>query len=212
MMSSDLVILQDTEIWSRKGRVHRAKIRTPDGTQYINIPIRTNDRKEPIDRIRIDHSKNWISQLLRSLEFNYRNSLYFDFYEPEIRSDFESASEYDFLLPFVLAIRERVYRFLELNLNADIRLASRYSGYDPDPDRLAENAGATRYFQEGGSRHYQRQGIHQSRLTFYHPTYRQHYDGFEEDCCVYDLLFQYGPESFHVLDNLGENINQIDNS
>lgn len=200
IMASDLVVLQDNESWSRKSRVHRAKIRTPEGTQYINIPVRTEDRKKPIDLVRIDHTINWIPQILKSLEFNYSNSLYYDFYEPEISSDLEAAKEYEFLLPFVLMFRSRVFRFLEIDLKAEVIMASELEQYDSDPDRLFEKLNATRYYQEGGSRHYQRQGLQQSELHFDHPVYRQHYEGFEKDCCLLDLLFQYGPENFQIVD------------
>ncbi len=200
MMASDIVVLQDSEQWSRKGRVHRAKIRTPDGTQYLNIPVATDDRKKPINRVRIDHSQKWIPQLLRALEFNYRNSIYFDFYEPEIRADFESAEDYEFLLPFVLYLRKRVFQFLEIDLKAYIILSSELEVYDSDPDLLAENLNAGIYYQEQDARHYQRQGINRRELPFKHPVYRQHFEGFEPDCCLLDLLFQYGPESFRVIE------------
>jgi hypothetical protein len=205
IMASDTVVLQDVEIWSRKSRVHRAKIRTPDGTQYINIPIRTEDRKKPIRQVRIDHSTEWITQILKSLEFNYSNSLYYDFYEPEIRSDLKSATEYNLLLPFVLMFRKRIFQFLEIDLKADILLASSINQYDSNPDIFSEKMGAAKYYQEGGSRHYQRQGLQQSRLQFKHPVYRQHYDGFEERCSLLDLLFQYGPENFQIIDMLQKN-------
>ncbi|WP_234567201.1 WbqC family protein [Rhodohalobacter sp. 614A] len=204
ILHSDLVILQDTETWSRKSRVHRAKIRTPEGTQYINIPVVTEDRDKPIRDVRIDHTENWIEPLLRSLEFNYRNSVYYDFYEPEIRSDFESAEEYNYLLDFNLYLRRRIFRFLELENLSEIILSSKLKQYDPDPDQLAKNLNADQYFQEHSARHYQRQGKNRTEPTFEHPVYRQHFDGFEEDCCLLDLLFQYGPESFRIIDKLLE--------
>lgn len=205
-MISDTVILQDVETWSRKSRVHRAKIRTPNGTQYINIPVQTEDRKKTIRQVRIDHSKEWIPQILKSLEFNYSNSLYYDFYEPEIRSDLESATDHELLLPIVLMFRKRVFRFLELDLKADIVMASSLNQYDSDPDILAERMGVSRYYQEGGSQHYQRQGLQKSLLQFHHPVYRQHYNGFEMGCCLLDLLFQYGPENFQVLDEMQQRL------
>lgn len=203
MLASDIVILQDSEPWSRKGRVHRAKIRTPDGTQYINVPVHTEDRDKPINKIRIDHSVKWINQLLRSIEFNYRNSIYFDFYEPEINAVFEAAGEYKLLLPFNLYLRERLFQFLEINIPADTILASDLAEYDSDPDKLARNLSADVYYQEHDARHYQRQGKYRSELPFKHPVYRQHFEGFEPDCCLLDLLFQYGPESFRVIEALG---------
>lgn len=202
MLHTDLVVLQDLEEWSRKSRVHRAKIRTPEGTQYINIPIMTDDRDKPIRQVRIDHSEDWIEPLLRSLEFNYRNSVFYDFYEPEIRSDFESATEYSYLLNFNLHIRKRIFRFLEVGDLSEFILSSDLDEYDSDPDELAKHLNADQYFQEPGARHYQRQGKNKSKIKFKHPEYRQHFEGFEPNCCLLDLLFQYGPESFRVIDEL----------
>jgi len=200
--ASDIVVLQDMEIWSRKGRVHRAKIRTPDGTQYINIPVVTEDRDKPIKQVRIDHSSNWIEQMLRSLEFNYRNSIYYDFYEPEITADFLSAKEYEYLMPFNLFLRKRLFRFLEFEPSSQIVFSSSLKEYDAGPDQLAKNLQAARYIQEHDARHYQRQGKNKSEFDFTNPIYRQHFDGFEPDCCLLDLLFQYGPESFRVIDQI----------
>lgn len=202
LLNSDLAVLQDVETWSRKSRVHRAKIRTPEGTQYINSPVVTEDRDKPIGNVRIDHAEKWIEPLLRSLEFNYRNSVYYDFYEPEIRSDFESADEYEFLLDFNLYLRKQIFRFLEVDNLPEMILASKLDNYDSNPDQLAENLNADEYFQEPGARHYQRQGKNRNKILFKHPVYRQHFKGFEPDCCLLDLLFQYGPESFRVIDEL----------
>lgn len=202
LLYSDLALLQDVEIWSRKSRVHRAKIRTPEGTQYLNIPVVTEDRDKPINEVRIDHTEKWVEPLLRSLKFNYRSSVYYDFYEPEIRSDFASADEYEFLLDFNLYLRKRIFRFLELENLPEIILSSKLEGYDPDPDQLAKNLDADEYFQEPGARHYQRRGENRTKLNFRHPVYRQHFEGFVPDCCLLDLIFQYGPESFRVIDKL----------
>ncbi len=202
MRATDMIILQDSETWSRKGRTHRAKIRTPEGTQYLNIPVRTEDRDQPIDNVRIDHNEDWIEPLLRSIEFNYRNSVYYDFYEPEIRADFESAADYEYLLPLVLFIRKRIFQFLEVEINAETVFSSKLKAYNPDPDQTAKKLQADIYYQEPGARHYQRQGKNKSRLSFKHPQYRQHFAGFEPYCCLLDLLFQYGPESFRVIDEI----------
>lgn len=200
MLQSDLVVFQDRESWSRKSRVHRAKIRTPGGTQWINIPVRTVDRKKAIHRVRINHDEDWVTPLLRSLEFNYRNSIYYDFYEPEIKADFENSGQYTYLLPFVLYIQKRLFTFMDITI--DYRLSSEMDDYSPDPDRFAEKMKADTLFQEYDSRHYQRQADRRSEPEFEHPVYHQHFEGFEPYCCLLDLLFQYGPESFRVIDAL----------
>ncbi|MEX2602141.1 MAG: WbqC family protein [Balneolaceae bacterium] len=202
MIQADRIILQDLEAWSRKGRVHRARIRTPEGTGYLNIPVRTEDRSKAICDVRIDHQEEWVTPLLKTLTYNYRNSLYFDFYEPEIRADFQSGREAGHLLPFLLYLRRRLFRFLELDLSEKEILSSDLEAYDPDPDKLAETMGASLLYQEHNARHYQRQARMRSEPDFTHPVYRQHFPGFKPWCSLYDLLFQFGPESFRITDRL----------
>ncbi len=202
MMAADKIVIQDSEQWSRKGRTHRALIRTPEGTQYLNVPVKTEDRKKPIREVRIDHSKSWIDPILRALKYNYSNSVYYDFYEPEIRADVTAGENFEFLMPFACHIRKRLFQYLEIELNADIVFSSEMRDYSSDPDRLAENLEANSYYQEHNARHYQRQGKNRSKLPFKHPDYRQHFDGFEPYCCLLDLLFQYGPESFRVIEEI----------
>lgn len=200
MLRADRVILQDVEQWSRKSRVHRARIRVPNGTQWINIPVRTEDRKKTIKKVRIDHSEDWMTPLLRSIEYNYRNSIYYDFYEPEIKADFQSATEYTFLIDFVLYIQKRLLRFMDITINYE--LASDIVEYTSDPDLLAKRLGAQTLYQEHDSRHYQRQARMKTDPAFVHPRYHQHFEGFEPWCSVLDVLFQFGPESFRITDRL----------
>lgn len=205
MLQADRIIVQDVERWSRKSRIHRAQIRTPEGTQWINIPVRTEDRKKAVKDVRIDHSEDWVTPLLRTLEYNYRNSIYFDFYEPEIKADFESASDYTYLMEFVLYIQKRLFQFMDIQIKYE--LASNLLEYTSDPDLLAERLGADTLFQEHDSRHYQRQADQlQQEPQFKHPRYHQHFEGFEPWCSVLDVLFQFGPESFRITDQLVEKV------
>lgn len=202
MITADTIVFQDTELWSRKGRTHRALIRTPEGTDYISVPVMSADKKKQINDVRIDHGRDWIHPILQSLEFNYRNSVYYDFYEPEIRADIELGSSFEYLLDFSLFLKNRLFQFLEIEILADITFGSGVKHYSSDPDKLAKHFGTETYYQEHDARHYQRQGQKQTSLIFEHPEYRQHFDGFEPYCCLLDLLFQYGPESFRVIDEL----------
>ncbi|MDZ7715145.1 MAG: WbqC family protein [Balneolaceae bacterium] len=200
MLQADKVVLEDVEQWSRKSQVHRAQIRTPEGTQWINIPILTEDRKKAVKDVRIDHSEDWINPLLRTIEYNYRNSIYYDFYEPEIKADFESAGNYEYLMPFVLYVQKRLLQFMDIHI--DYELASDLKNYDSNPDLFAQNLGADTLLQEHDSRHYLRQAEMKSEPNFKHPAYHQHFDGFEPWCSILDILFQFGPESFKITDQL----------
>ena len=202
MFSVDQIVFQDSEQWSRKGRTHRAVIRSPEGTDYMSVPVMTADKKKQINQVRINHGREWITPLLRALKFNYSNSVYYDFYEPEIRADIETGHNFEYLLDFSLFLKKRLFQFLELEIPAEIHFSSGVGEYTSDPDKLADKLGADLYYQEHDARHYQRQGENRSKIDFTHPEYRQHFEGFQPNCCLYDLLFQYGPESFRIFDEL----------
>ena len=200
MLQADRIILQDVEQWSRKSRVHRAKIRVPHGTQWINIPLRTEDRKKAIKDVRIDHSEDWVTPLLRSIEYNYRNSIYYDFYEPEIKADFQTAPDYTYLMDFILYIQKRLFQFMDMSF--DVEMSSNLPNYTSNPNLLADRLAVDTLFQEHDSRHYQWQADQHSRPKFNHPEYHQHFEGFEPGCSILDILFQFGTESFRITDQL----------
>ncbi len=247
-LNADRVILDDLHPFSRKGKVHRTKIRTPDGHQWLTIPFVSEDRRKPINKVRIDHRRPWLRHHLQALEYNYRNSPYFDFYEPEIRVDFETASENVFLLDAVRHLMQRQWLYLELSEFAE--WASELVGKNNDPvymfnpsgthsgepensergdntsgnqasgiqvqgSQLHESFPSTRVssekrvtvWQEPDSRNYQIPHPHAERTdslesVFHIPEYRQHFSGFIPGCGLFDLLFEYGPDSWQILDEL----------
>lgn len=204
MKAADTVVIQDSETWSRKGRTHRAVIRTPDGTDYLNVPLVSSDKKKEIRHVRINQEENWVAPILRSLKFNYSNSVFYDFYEPEIVSTFQEGEDFDYVIEFSAYLKNRLFEFLEINeeIDSEFLFSSEIATYNSDPDQLCENLNENVYFQEHDARHYQRQGGSKSILPFKHPRYRQHFEGFEPYCCILDLLFQYGPESFRIIDQV----------
>src|SRR5690625_7723167 len=53
MFRPDKIILHESERWFRKGRTHRARIRTPDGTDDLSVRIINSDRRRPISDLRL---------------------------------------------------------------------------------------------------------------------------------------------------------------
>ncbi|MEX0929976.1 MAG: WbqC family protein [Balneolales bacterium] len=200
LLQADRTIMLDTEPFSRKSRVHRGKIRTPEGFQWLNVPIPTEDRKKPVHQVRIDHGLNWVNKHMMALEYNYRNSIYFDFYEPEIRSDLQQAKEHERLSEFIRFFMERLFIYLQVDVTPE--WASRIPGYFSNPDRFASRLGATEVFQEENSRNYQRQSSLRSDPDFIHPHYAQHFGDFVPDLSLLDLLFQLGPSAYEVTGRL----------
>lgn len=224
-LNADDVILDDLHPFSRKSRVHRTKIRTPEGHQWLTIPFVGEDRRRPIRNVRIDDRRPWLKHHLRALEYNYRNSIYFDFYEPEIRADLETAAEFELLVDAVRHLMKRQWTYLQLrnfpkwmsdSENDDFGqyeemkkpvAASEQPGYEKIDDRIRQLTGSPQtgpvaIYQEPDSRNYQKPHPSAIDPPFSLPAYRQHFPGFEPGCGVLDLLFEYGPDSWQILDKL----------
>ena len=191
MLRADTVIWLDTDTWSRKGRTHRAKIRAGDSTDWINIPILTEDKSKEIREVRIDQSEPWFPVFWNYLLHNYSSATYFDFYADELFTEFEFASQFEKLIDFNNYIFPKLLTYLEIS----IKYLSVSQGvfYIQKQDVI---------IQEYKSRNYIKQLdnalLHPQTL----PEYRQIGKGFVSECSVLDLLLNHGPESFRILDLL----------
>jgi len=202
ILQSDRVVLDDLNRWSRKYRVHRALIRTPESTQYVSVPVVKEDKKKAIYKVRIDHSTDWIQDFLKSLEYNYRNSIYYDYYEHEMAADVKEAGNFEFLADAALFLRGRLFTYLELDLHQKEERLSEICADCESVEEFIARENISVIFQDHDSRHYQKQLPQKREPEFEHPVYRQHFPGFVPWCSLYDLLFQYGPESFRIIDQL----------
>lgn len=198
--ASDFVIIHDTEPFNRKSRVHRGKIRTPNGSQWLRIPVHSADRNLPLHVCRIDHSQNWLKPLWQALEFNYRNSIYFDFYEGEIRADLEHLTHTENYLEGCQYMFSRLLRYLGFKPPSDVTFpelhyASRLLSAEADTsvNGITDFINPEVVYQEIGSKNYHQPSVRVGTPTFPDITYRQHFGGFEPGCCMLDYLFEAGP-------------------
>jgi hypothetical protein len=191
MMKADKVVLLDKDVWSRKGRTHRAMIRNEEGSQWINIPILTKDKKKPINVVRIDHSEPWFEAFWNGILHNYSNAMYFDHLQDELYANLKAASHSEKLIDFDLTVFRFLMNLMEVEISFD--LASETS-FD-----LNEHS---TIYQEYASKNYIRQLEEAETALAKHPEYRQAVPGFESECSCLDLLLNYGGESFKVLELL----------
>ncbi|MCH8558614.1 MAG: WbqC family protein [Balneolia bacterium] len=202
IIRADMACYMINEPFSRKSQAHRMKLRNAEGTQWFTMPIYQDDRKKPLNEVRIDNSVNWQSELMKVLRTNYGNSIFYDFYEPEIKADLEKAAESEWLLEIVSHLNKRVFRYLELDSQISDKLKFfKKEQFDP----IDFGKSDVIWIEPRGS-YYRKLGdtgqaeIQSPEFTL--PEYRQHFDGFEPGCCLLDLLFQKGPLSFEVTDQL----------
>ncbi|MEO9886170.1 MAG: WbqC family protein [Balneola sp.] len=200
MLKANRTIFTDVEKWSRKGRTHRAQIRNEEDSQWINLPIVSEDRKKAIKDIRLDHSQHWLEPFWNAILHNYKNATYFDHFEDEIYHDIQQAKKFEYLLEFNLYFFGRMCTYLEIEI--DYELASQVDGYSTFPDETATNLNAKVFYLEHQSKNYQRQSKLAETVLEKHPIYQQAYPGFVKGCSILDLLLNEGVESFRILEKL----------
>jgi len=184
MIRADRVILLDEDIWSRKGRTHRAKI---TDSEWINLPIKTEDKKKSIREIRIDHSEDWYTPFWNGLYHNFHSATYFDYFEVELLALFNEVRDSKLLIDFNLEVFQKLLRFLEIDVSFDLASQSKFELND-----------YSEIYQEHQSKNYIRQLPNALQMEIQNPKIRK-----MDECSILHLLLTQGPESFRLLDLLG---------
>ena len=201
LKKADKFIVSNDDSWSRKGRTNRFLVRTNTNLHWITWPVKTEDKRKKISEVRLDHSDNqWLIKMFRTLEQAYRNSIYFDHYEPEIKADFEEILQFELLIDAINYMNQKIWMYMEWSPDPNklIRLDKALVGKNPEilKDRLGAS---TLYMEENGSQ-FQWQTSMTSKSLEKYPVYTQHFGGFLVPCSVLDVLFEIGPEWYRIYD------------
>ena len=86
---ADRVVLADTFQYSRQSFQNRARLRTPQGWQWISIPLRGRQHGTPIREVMIWQRPAWLRKHLKALVYNYRGTPFFTYYEPALTDLFQ---------------------------------------------------------------------------------------------------------------------------
>lgn len=183
MMKADQVILLDEDIWSRKGRTQRARI---TDSEWINIPIKTDDKKKPIREVRIDHSTDWFTPFWNGIYHNFHSATFFDYFEDELIALFDSTRNSEFLIDFNLTVFKRILQFLEIDIAFELTSETNIL---IDPLAIV--------FQEYQSKNYIHRAENNQSIKIDNPEIET-----IAELSILHLLFHHGPESFKVLDLL----------
>ena len=81
--SVDAFVFLDDVQYSRTDWDNRNKIRTPESSMWLTVPI-LNKSGKLLNEVEIDYSKNWVSKHKSAIKFNYEHSPFFDTYWDDI--------------------------------------------------------------------------------------------------------------------------------
>ena len=85
----DRFVLADTFEYRGQSFQNRARLRNPQGWQWIAVPLRAHQKRNAIESVTINEDDPWIGKHWRALQYNYRSTPYFEYFEPRLEPFFQ---------------------------------------------------------------------------------------------------------------------------
>ncbi|OHB75994.1 MAG: hypothetical protein A2Z34_11005 [Planctomycetes bacterium RBG_16_59_8] len=209
IVRADVFIVVDTVQFVKRGPfgwIHRNRIRTPDGWDWLSVPALTKGKfTQRIIETKIDRSVPWARKHLRTLEWNYKKAPFFDEYIGVFREVY--TKEWDSLCELNIHLIEKL--LLLMGISRSMRRTSEL-GVEGEASALIVNmcraVGADAYLSGIHGKDYldiglfEKSGIRLIFQEFCHPTYTQSQPGaFIPELSVVDMLFNCGPRTVDLL-------------
>jgi hypothetical protein len=190
----DHFIIADTFPYRRQSFQDRSKLRSPQGWHWISIPIFGKREGAPIGEVEIKTEGRWQEKHWRSFLYNYRTTMYFEFFEASFRPFFDQ--RWAQLGPCTCRSVEVLADLFGLRTSV-----TRASSLEGSPSNLQEVLCATEAdvlatIEKERSCSTE---VEVQTFTYDHPTYHQNFEGFKSGLSAADLVFNYGREARRIL-------------
>jgi WbqC-like protein family len=200
--SVDELIIYDEMQYTRRDWRNRNYIKTPQGTQWLTVPVLVKGRfQQKICETEIDGTA-WAATHWASLTTNYRRATYFS----EISNWLEpiySQNNFTHLSQLNIHIINEICMYL--GIETVIKSSSEYTLANGKTERLISlciQAGASEYVSGPAAKNYIDESTfskNQIRLTWFdyadYPEYPQLWHSFNHGVTILDLLFNCGKNS-----------------
>ena len=201
----DEFILYDDMQYTRRDWRNRNQIKTPQGLQWLTIPVKVKGKYfQTIRETEID-GNDWRGTHWRMLEQNYKKSPFFS----EIAAIIEPLyqREYAYLSPLNRDFIEAICQYL--GIKTKISNSWDYELIDGKTERLVSlcmQAGATEYISGPAAKDYVVEELFTEQhiqLTWFdyagYPEYPQRWGEFVHGVSILDLLFNCGKQSSNYM-------------
>lgn len=198
--AADELILYDDVQFTKNDWRNRNRIRTPQGVQWLTVPV-GQDITRRIRDVELPNNK-WQAKHWKTLESNYRRSLYFK----EVAAVFEPLymqRQHTHLSALNRELIETVCAYLEITTM--ISNSWDYQFIEGRSERLADlcnQAGATEYISGPAAKDYIEESVFAERginLMWFdysgYPEYPQLWGEFTHGVTILDLLFNCGKDA-----------------
>lgn len=206
MDQADTFILLDTAIHSKSEFVNRNKIKTPQGSMWLTVPIK--QKEIPIHQIDVDSTKRWNEKHWKTIQSNYKKSKYWPLYQEGFEKIYANnwTKLVDLNIALIMHLKEilgiETEILIESDLNKDfgkgntrnVNLVKHVNG-----DIYVSGTGAKAYNNQS---EYKENNITLQYQEFTHPVYQQSWDDFVKNLSVIDMIFHCGPDTITKIRSL----------
>lgn len=198
--SVDEFILYDDMQYTRRDWRNRNKIKTPQGTQWLTIPVEVKGKYFQAIKDTQTSDLDWSRQHWASLRQNYSKALCFEQYREVVESMYQAIGEERHLSRVNYFFLIEICKILDIDTK--ISWSMDYARGDGKTERLVslcKAAGATNYLSGPAARDYivpalfEEAGIQLEYMDYTgYPEYPQLWGEFDPYVTVFDLLFNVG--------------------
>jgi len=204
VQKADVFVFYDCVQYDDRGWRNRNQIKTPQGLQWLTIPVRSKGvqtNATPIKDIPIIWDAPWNKKHLATLKQNYGKAPHFERYLPLLENFYARRDSLlaDFTCDFTVALaRELGIAHTKFIRSSTLNLQGQKT------DRLLEvlnHVGAKHYISGPSARDYMEMdklaaaGVTVEFMEYNYPEYPQIHGAFQPAVTVLDLLFNTGPDA-----------------
>lgn len=206
----DEFMLFDEAQYTRRDWRNRNKIKTPQGVQWLTIPVQVRGKYHQRIAETVVSDPAWADEHLKAIQHNYAKAACFKTAFPALQDLYHQAAA-------EIHLSKINYVFLRglcdlLGIRTPLTWSMDYQSAEGKTDRLislCQQCGANEYVSGPSARAYmdealfERSGI---KLTYVdyagYPEYPQLYSPFEHAVSIVDLILNTGADAPHYLKNL----------
>jgi hypothetical protein len=198
---ADVFVFYDDVQYDKHGWRNRNRIKTPNGSQWLSIPVLWKGNVSSslkINEIRMARTQNWARKHLASLRQSYRKAPFFAQYAPLVESFYVDPPE--LLADFTIETTKMLAAALGINQTRYLR-SSELRVEGSKTERLLNvlrGVGATHYISGPSAKAYidpaafEAANISLEYQVYDYPEYEQLYPPYDGQVSVLDLLFMKG--------------------
>lgn len=203
---SDLHIVLDHVQFEKNSFVNRNKVRTPDGSCWVSVPVKTKGQfgNLAIHSLEINNQTKWRTKHWKTLTQYYSKTPYFKDHQDFFEAFYNQ--EWTHLLPLCIAINDYILK--ALNIQTPIQYSSQLNPQLSKSELVHElclKSKATTYLSGILGKDYLNESLFEASniqvqyQNYKHPNYLQKFEGFQPYMSILDLLFNHGKNSFEIL-------------